>query len=231
MAQAEKSNETAHFGRRQLPVSKRPGYPRAGLPETLAGRTRDVIDVSTGILQYNAGQFKEAIGSFKSALEENRKNPVASMYLGIMLRDLGQLDYAILMLTRSIELYEQSAKAHVERARAYVNKKSLEEAKADLNRALELIPGYAPAYLWLGKVRSLEGMHAEAIMLVEKYCELVPEDTEIRDNLQRYKEDDQKRIRREPVAFQSFSIFMPVQSLDSSMVLITEQKLIPVLYK
>ena len=231
MAQAEKSNETAQFGRRQSPVSKRPGYPRAGLPETLAGKTRDVIEVVTGIHEYRAERFEKADRSFDNALRENILNPVAWMYKGMILRQVGRDDDAIGMLTLSIRLYEQSAQAHVERARAYVNRNSLEEAKADLNRALELIPGYAPAYLWLGKVRSLEGMHSEAIALVEKYCELVPQDTEIRNNLQRYKEDDQKRIRREPVAFRSLSIFMPIQSPDGSMVLVTEQKLIPVLFK
>ncbi len=225
MAYAQKTHEIAQFGRHNPAAAGKVGYPRNCLPETIAGRTVDDIDVTTGILAYEAGRFEEAIRFFGNALRENGKNAIAYMYVGMMQRDFGAPDDAILMLTRSIGL-NGSPQAHVERCKAYIDRNALNDAREDAARAIELDPNYAPAYLWLGICKSQAGRHRDAIALLAKYFELAPEDSENREKFRAYREAALKLMNPEPAPVGFVCRFTPVQTTDGAVAFIITRQLI-----
>ncbi len=61
-------------------------------------------------------------------------------------------------------------------AELYFNQRELEGAIRYYNRAIEVDPGYLPAYMQLGFAHINAGDTANAILAFEKYVEIAPED-------------------------------------------------------
>ncbi len=228
MQTARQAHTETVFGRKPTPTGRKPGYPRECMPETIATRPIDSIHVAAGIREYNSGNLHEAVRSFRYALMENRNNHIALIYVGIMERDLGFHNEAMRMLTRSIEACEANAQAYVERALIHVKENSLREAEADLVKALEIDRDYAPAYLWLGRCKSQEECHREAVPLLMKYCELAPDDIRNRNAIMAYKDAALKLMERSRPFIANICTFFPIRTVDGSVALLTEQALIQV---
>jgi Tfp pilus assembly protein PilF/TolB-like protein len=98
-----------------------------------------------------AGKVEEAGREFQAALKENPKDAGARRGLAEVYRRQGRLDEAAKELQASLSLRDGPT-ARTELARLYLEQKKPELARAELERALRIAPGYAEARQLLSRL-------------------------------------------------------------------------------
>jgi tetratricopeptide (TPR) repeat protein len=112
--------------------------------------------VLLGEKQDNAGQFPDAVDSFREALKSGRLLPRAHFGLGRALRHLRRFDEATPEFQTYVRLNPTDPLAHFELGAVESEQGQFTEAITQLQEAVRLQPGMVEAYLELGRVyRSL----------------------------------------------------------------------------
>src|SRR5262245_2795469 len=93
-----------------------------------------------GAMYYNQGDLERARIVFAGMIEADPGCSAAHAALGALLVRTDRFDTALEHLNRAIELNDQELTAYVNRAEAYLRRKEVERAVADLKHAIALDP-------------------------------------------------------------------------------------------
>lgn len=108
-----------------------------------------------GFAFYEQGMYKEAVDSFKKAIDINPDYAVAHDNLGISLLRLENIEEALIHFTRA--------------------KQSTADVKSPINFAVQLLPEYAEAYIYVGSLFAQRNKMDEALYYLRKAVELKPD--------------------------------------------------------
>jgi len=129
----------------------------------------DYPDLSTihnnlGRVYYFLGRYEEAVTEYKEALRTEPTLMIAyDGLITIYLRQLGQIDSALVWLRRQFSHNPKSVWAYDNLGWAYLGADSLEQAKEAFVRALEITPQFALALYELGHTYRLQGRYQDAV--------------------------------------------------------------------
>ena len=116
-----------------------------------------------GLAYGNAGQYEEAIASYKEALRIKPDDADAHYNLGYVYRELGQYEEAIASFKKSIRIKPDDANAHYSLGLAYDESGQYEEAIASYKEVLRIKPDDADAHFFLVLAYVNAGQYEEAI--------------------------------------------------------------------
>jgi predicted O-linked N-acetylglucosamine transferase (SPINDLY family) len=129
------------------------------------------------------GNFVEAIGEYRRAIEIDPRFYDAFLELGVALKEIGEASEAIRAFRTAIELRPKSADAWNNLGTALLLKGRHEEASGALLTAIQLRPNYVQAYYNLAIAMTEQGDIARAIGLYRKAIELEPGSSRIHSGL------------------------------------------------
>jgi tetratricopeptide (TPR) repeat protein len=107
-------------------------------------------NIGVGRVYFHSGQYAEAAGSFERALELEPRNPEIVEWLGKSYLRASEPQKVLELLNREDSLAGHFAWAHLLRARALDAQDKPDEAKGELQRALDLDPHCPGAHFALG---------------------------------------------------------------------------------
>ncbi len=108
---------------------------------------------------------------------------VGDSNLGVALADMGQIDEAIALYKKALELNPNYAAAHGNLGNSLVKKGQVDAAIAEYNKAIELYPRFPQAHLNLGTALFKRGQVDEARAQFEDAVEINPDDAGAHDML------------------------------------------------
>ena len=108
----------------------------------------------------------------------------SNLALAIEALESGQAEQAIQLLQFATAMNPNSGEAHFHLGRAYAARDNLTLAEASLRRAVELLPGDAPALCALGKLLARQQSHEEARRVLEACLEANAQCQEAREALE-----------------------------------------------
>jgi membrane associated rhomboid family serine protease/predicted negative regulator of RcsB-dependent stress response len=135
---------------------------------------RPFIKLETANRSLKAGDFDQAIASYKEALEIKPYLAEARHDLGLAYMGKGLHDEALAAFKQTIEVSQHpviSAMAHYNLGRIYGDKKLNEEAITSFKKAIEIKPDYAEASHDLGVVYMRIGLYDKAIAAFKQAIE------------------------------------------------------------
>src|SRR5262245_58495542 len=118
--------------------------------------------LANAIRLLQSGALRQAEAACRTLLAGNASNAHAMQVLGVVLRQLGQLDEAEVNLRRSVELAPRNAEFRTNLAQLLGARDKIEESAAEFQRALSLDARFRPALLGLTRLASRAQRHAEA---------------------------------------------------------------------
>ena len=134
-----------------------------------------------GVERYSAGEYREAEKELRKALEAEPENLTAKYYLGLTLLQLEQYGEAERELRGARALLQEGKGAGPRRdqievglARACMEQKQYDEARAALDQAQEEKPDNPEVFLYRGKLELHRDNHAGAVKALERAIELDP---------------------------------------------------------
>ncbi len=129
-----------------------------------------------GIAQFQANHNEDAIHAFQHALQLNSRIWGALAYLGMIEVDRGQAAQAVEFYRRALEIEDRSPVTLFLIAEAYSRLTPADDSQAErqLNRALQLDPGFVQARLALGKLYSRQNRLPEAAAELEQVVKADP---------------------------------------------------------
>ena len=128
-------------------------------------------------LVYAANRMWErARGYFLCAATLDPTNYLFTFYLGIARAKTGDLDGAIELFHRAVELREGFGPAYHRLGDALLQTGSIEEAGSAFREALAVAPYSAPAYMGLADTMLSMGKYTEAVQYADKALDLYPDD-------------------------------------------------------
>jgi protein O-GlcNAc transferase len=130
--------------------------------------------VNRGYVLHQLKRFGEAVASYEHAISI-RPEPVAYLYLGNALQDLGRRDAALLSYDLAIDLNPGYAQAHANRGVLLYEIGNTEGALASYDHALRVKPDYAETYFNRGSVLRAIQRFEPAIADLEKAAALLPD--------------------------------------------------------
>lgn len=130
--------------------------------------------IEKGIAEYRAENFEEAVVLFKKVQEQEPGNGVVYFYLGLIDKQVGNLNEAVKNLQDSLRLRPPVLDAYAEIIDALYNLNQLKEAREWILKAEEV--GHEPAKIAFlkGLVAQREERNREAIVSFKKAKELEP---------------------------------------------------------
>ena len=133
------------------------------------------------------GQRDEAIEYFERALKRGTLGPrleqAASTSLGRILIEKGDSRQAVKYLTRARALQPGSYDLRLDLGRAWQALGETQKAEQEYQQALSLDPGQRRAYLLLIELYRSKGDYARAIPLARRLAEQLPDDADVRSQL------------------------------------------------
>jgi Flp pilus assembly protein TadD len=132
---------------------------------------------------HRAGRLREAEMTYRQILAENPNQIDALQMLGSLLADMGQLEIAIELLCKAIQINPNVAQYHANLGAIYARNKRFDEAAASLQRAVELDPAMVAAHYNLGSVFLAQFEFPRAIAVFQKAISLNPNWPELHNNL------------------------------------------------
>ena len=94
---------------------------------------------------HEAGRLSEAEAGYLARLAQHREDAVALLYLGVLRYDTRELDEAIRLISRSIELEPRRHSAYNHLGLALLARNELDDAASQFHQALRLQPGHPDA--------------------------------------------------------------------------------------
>lgn len=140
------------------------------------GHYADVFDM-LGVIAYRRGEYDRAEACFRRALLLNGSYTEARLHLAVTYNELGRYDDALKLCStlgggsqepetagRPLETFEraQLANLHARTAQAYEDAGWFDEAIAELEKALELSPGFVDLRVRLGQLWRAAGQPERA---------------------------------------------------------------------
>ena len=125
---------------------------------------------SEGVKLKNAGNYNEALTTFKEAIEKNPENADALYEAGWLSNELKEYDDAITYLQKAKQL-KATATVFFELGYAYENSGKKNEATETYKKALELYPKYYDAEKHLGDIYYEDKNYATALNYYKRYFE------------------------------------------------------------
>jgi len=125
---------------------------------------------SEGVKLKNAGNYNEALTTFKEAIEKNPENADALYEAGWLSNELKEYDDAITYLQKAKQL-KATATIFFELGYAYENSGKKSEATETYKKALELYPKYYDAEKHLGDIYYEDKNYATALNYYKRYFE------------------------------------------------------------
>lgn len=134
-------------------------------------------------VQQRQGKLAEAAKQYRLALELQPDHFAALSNLGVILRQLGDIDGAEEFFQRATEARPDSAEAHCNLGLALNELERARDAERSLRRALALAPDFAPAHYNLGNTLCGLGRYDEAILSYRRAVAISPEHHDAHWNL------------------------------------------------
>ena len=135
-------------------------------------------------LKYHAkGDVTEALKYYQYYISQGFNNHIVFSNYGVILKDLGKLKEAEILLRKAIELNPEYVIAYSNLAGILINLGKLKEAEILLRKAIELSPNNAVSYSNLGGVLGDLGKLKEAEILLLKAIKTNPDYTKSYSNL------------------------------------------------
>lgn len=126
-------------------------------PDMLTRRLRSATLLATE-------QYERALEDLEMLSEHFPKDPDVLRDFGLALQKLGQLDAAEQNYNRAIQLNDQDGLAYNNRGATLIELGRLEEAIADLERAIELVPDVPNPYKHLDRAREMLNEQSETTL-------------------------------------------------------------------
>ena len=108
----------------------------------------------TGLIAYQRGRYREAVGLMEQALSCGAANPAIYTNCGLAYRALGELEQAARQIAWAIALDPEIADSHFNYALVLLDQGQPQQAAVHLEIAVELRPDFAKANVYLGKIYS-----------------------------------------------------------------------------
>ncbi|WP_052041203.1 tetratricopeptide repeat protein [Prochlorococcus sp. MIT 0801] len=121
------------------------------------------------------GNYLEASKYYQLFLDQGYSDPSVFANYGIIFQTSGQLNKAIELYLKSINLYPQSPHAYSHIGTIYKDLGKLKESESVLKKAIELDPFFTDAYFNLANTLRASGDYPEAIFNYKKALELNPD--------------------------------------------------------
>jgi tetratricopeptide (TPR) repeat protein len=140
-----------------------------------------VIDTAAELMKN--GQFEQAIGEWKKAMELNPSEALPYNNLGVALAETGKVDDAIAYYRKALELSPRYPEALNNLGEALAGKGKQDEAISYFEKALALDPQHGGAHSNLGAMFARQGRMDQAVPHLEKAVQYKPESVDVRKNL------------------------------------------------
>jgi tetratricopeptide (TPR) repeat protein len=125
-----------------------------------------------GQVSLNEGNFEEAIGYWRKALDIQPRLPNVHSNIGHALMILGRRDEAIEEFEREIQISPNSSLTYFLLGQTYLQDKKYEKARENYEMAIKINPEYANAYYSLATICAKLGNRDKAKEYSEKFKEL-----------------------------------------------------------
>lgn len=136
-------------------------------------RKRDLYFM-LGNNSYLKNNFKEAIDSYKKALELNPRDADICLNLGCAYASLGEQEEALTYYQKALQLNPNDYEASHSLAGVYLHLKQYQQAIIYYQKALEINPSAADTYINLGTVYGYLGEYQQAIIYFQKAIKMDP---------------------------------------------------------
>ena len=131
-----------------------------------------------GLAYGNAGQYEEAIASYKEALRIKPDDADAHYNLGVTYGESGQYEEAIASYKEALRIKPDDADAHYNLGYAYRKLGQYEEAIASFKKSIRIKPDDANAHYSLGLAYDESGQYEEAIASYKEVLRIKPDDAD-----------------------------------------------------
>ena len=136
-----------------------------------------------GLAYGNAGQYEEAIASYKEAIRIKPDDADAHYNLGVTYGESGQYEEAIASYKEALRIKPDDADAHYNLGYVYRELGQYEEAIASFKKSIHIKPDDADAHYNLGYAYRKLGQYEEAIASFKKSIRIKPDDANAHFNL------------------------------------------------
>jgi protein O-mannosyl-transferase len=130
-----------------------------------------------------SGMYSDADALYRTTIQKNPDCWMAHNNLGVLLKDMGRPDEAMVHLLKALELNPNAAKAHSSFGLLLANMGRLDEAIAHFLKVVEINPRDVKAQNNLGNILCQDGRTDEAIAHYRKALEIDPDCAESHYNL------------------------------------------------
>lgn len=124
--------------------------------------------------EYRLKDFPAALEQFRTALEIDPKDALATYYQGLTQLEMGDLDAAAVSFSRALELDPTNFSAAYNLGAVELKKNQVQDALNEFHRAVEINPDYALGYVALGELELYLKRTDEAVHDLERAVELAP---------------------------------------------------------
>ena len=131
-----------------------------------------------GLAYGNAGQYEEAIASYKEALRIKPDDADAHYNLGVTYGESGQYEEAIASYKEALRIKPDDADAHYNLGYVYRELGQYEEAIASFKKSIRIKPDDANAHYSLGLAYDESGQYEEAIASYKEVLRIKPDDAD-----------------------------------------------------
>jgi tetratricopeptide (TPR) repeat protein len=125
---------------------------------------------------YDRGQFLEAYEKAKAAVEDNKKEPQAWLWLGITARQTNRYEEALDAYNQALTLKPDYPEAYNNMGDLYERQERWREAIAQYEKAMSLNPDLAAPYAGLGDIYRKNGAWDKAVKYYEEAVKRDPQD-------------------------------------------------------
>ena len=139
-----------------------------------AGEPTYLNNLGTSLMK--VGKNEDAIAAFKKMLEIQPESYSANKNVGSLLGAAKMYGEALPYFAKASELSPNDPDAFYNLGACFLNLQNYEKAEAAFIKVKELTPDYAPAYYQLGMIYVNQNKKAEAVLNLERYIELAPND-------------------------------------------------------
>jgi Flp pilus assembly protein TadD len=126
------------------------GWVQSATAQEIADEEQYELNYSKGLKEFGAGDYEEAEGLFRAALEAKPGDSEATFYLGQTLLRLGEYGEAEEQFRRMLEADPKSGRAHLGLGIIYYNQKRYQDALASLRDAEKVLPDEPLVYYYQG---------------------------------------------------------------------------------
>ncbi len=148
---------------------------RISIPANTKNGTSKEKIVNQAFKFHKAGQIVEATKYYKNFINQGGKDYRVFSNYGNILRDLGKLKEAELLLRKATRLNPKIANNHYNLGNILIDLGKLKEAELSTRIAIDLKPNFAQAYYNLGNILREIGKLKEAELSIQKAIKLKPD--------------------------------------------------------